>query len=45
MLAPRCVENDLRDALFARRRALFRDLDLVVFAVASHVLLGVGVKT
>ena len=43
--APRCVKDELEEALFDRRRDLFSDLDLVFFATTSHSFHGAGGET
>ena len=41
---PRCVKDELEEALFARRRNLFTGLDLVFFDTTSHYFHGAGGK-
>ena len=41
-LAPRCVKDELEEDLFARRRDLFTQLDLVFFDTTSHYFHGAG---
>ncbi len=43
--APRCVKDELEEALFDRRRDLFSDLDLVFFDTTSHYFHGAGGQT
>ena len=43
--APRCVKDELEEALFDRRRDLFSDLDLVFFDTTSHSFHGAGGET
>ena len=43
--APRCVKDELEEALFDRRRDLFSGLDLVFFDTTSHYFHGAGGET
>ena len=43
--APRCVRDELEEALFAQRRDLFTPLNLVFFDTTSHYFHGVGGET
>ncbi|HEX9724130.1 MAG TPA: IS1634 family transposase [Vicinamibacteria bacterium] len=43
--APRCVKDRIEEALFARRRTLFSDLDLVFFDTTSIYFEGEGGET
>ena len=43
--APRCVKDELEEALFARRRDLFTTFDLVFFDTTSHSFHGAGGET
>ena len=43
--APRCVKDELEEALFDRRRDLFSGLDLVFFDTTSHYFHGAGGAT
>jgi arginine repressor len=43
--APRCVKDEIEEALFVRRRTLFSDLDLVFFDTTSIYFEGEGGET